>query len=336
MVDHETTRPRDSAPGEHRLLACCFRQPAESREATTTYRSSAILSSVADNQRPLREGGFTLAELLVTVGVLILIVLLFTQLLNSSATITTLGHKQMDTDSQAREVLDRMAVDLAQMIKRSDVDYYVKSSSTPQSGNDQLAFFAGVPGYYATVPTPAPTYTQKSPLSLVSYRINSDSTSASYNRMERMGKGLAWNGVSPDWTPIMFLPQTISVNWASAVSTSAVDSSYEVIGPQVFRFEYCYLLTDGTRSIVPGPVSGLAGIIVDIALIDSKSKALLNNTQITSLAGQLVDYGGANLVPGQLRTNWQNTLNTNTSLPRPALSGIRLYERFFYLSPPTL
>ena len=255
MVDHETTRPRDPTPGEHRLLACCFRQLAESREATTTRRYNATLSSVADDQRSLRAGGFTLAELLVTVGVLVLLVLLFTQLLNSSATIATLGHKQMDADSQAREVLDRMAIDLAQMIKRSDVDYYLKSSSTPQSGNDQLAFFAAVPGYYATVPTPAPTYTQKSPLSLVSYRINSDSTSASYNRMERMGKGLAWNGVSSGWTPIVFLPQTISgvPGWAAAVSTSLPDpgGAYEVIGPQVFRFEYCYLRSDGTLSITP-------------------------------------------------------------------------------------
>ena len=54
----------------------------------------------------------------------------------------------------------------------------------------------------------------------------------------------------------------------------------------------------------------------------------------TSLAGQLGDYTSG-MVPGQLRNNWQNTLNANTTLPRPALSGIRLYERFFYLSPPT-
>ena len=71
---------------------------------------------------------FTLAELLVTVAVLVLLVLLFTQLLNSLATITTLGHKQMDADAQARQLLDRMAIDFAQMVKRSDVDYYLKSS----------------------------------------------------------------------------------------------------------------------------------------------------------------------------------------------------------------
>ena len=73
-------------------------------------------------RQPRATGGFTLAELLVTVGVLVVLVLLFTQLLNSTATITTLGHKQMDADSQARQLLDRMAIDFAQMVKRSDVD----------------------------------------------------------------------------------------------------------------------------------------------------------------------------------------------------------------------
>ena len=79
--------------------------------------------------RAKQTDGFTLAELVVSVGVLVLLVLLFSQLLNSAATVTTFGHKQMDADSQARQVLDRMAVDVAQMVKRSDVDYYLKSSA---------------------------------------------------------------------------------------------------------------------------------------------------------------------------------------------------------------
>ena len=123
MVDHETSRQRDVISGEHRQpvchrthplrRACGFRQLAEKRGNMVTRR---------------RYTAFTLAEVLVTVGVLVLLVLLFTQLLNSAATITTLGHKQMDADSQTRQVLDRMAIDFAQMIKRSDVDYYIKSS----------------------------------------------------------------------------------------------------------------------------------------------------------------------------------------------------------------
>src|SRR4051812_46335517 len=55
--------------------------------------------------------GFTLTELVVSVGVLVILVLLATQLLNSAASITTLGHKQMDSDQQARQLLDRMAID---------------------------------------------------------------------------------------------------------------------------------------------------------------------------------------------------------------------------------
>ena len=99
--------------------------------------------------------GFTLVELLVTIGVLVILVLLATQLLNSAASITTLGHKQMGADAQARQSLDRMAIDFAQMLKRSDVDYYLKSSATgtgvrylPQPGNDKIAFYSAVPGYY--------------------------------------------------------------------------------------------------------------------------------------------------------------------------------------------
>src|SRR5438874_11103031 len=118
---------------------------------------------------------FTLAELLVSTGVLVLLIFLATQLLNSAANVTTLGNKQMDADAQTRQLVGRMAIDFAQMVKRSDVDYYVKSSwfatgSPPgpagvrtllQPGNDQIAFYCSVPGYGYF---PTPTY--ESPLSV--------------------------------------------------------------------------------------------------------------------------------------------------------------------------
>jgi len=300
--------------------------------------------SAQEAHLPLQHGchAFTLPELLVSMGVLVLLVLLFTQLLNSSARITTLGHKQMDADSQARQLLDRMSIDFAQLVKRSDVDLFAKGTVAPNSvggtmaGNDRIAFYSAVPGYY-------PSGGYESPLSLVAYRINSDSAASSYNRLERMGKGLLWNAATPSPAPIVFMPLTIGPSvaaplgtWPNAVSSSATDADYEVIGPQVFRFEYCYLLTSGSLSIIPPPsISGIAAFVVDIATIDPQSKVLLTNTQIASLAGQLSDYA-ANMVPGQLRNNWQNIIDANTTLPRSALSGVRLYERFFYLSPPTL
>src|SRR4030095_8852750 len=66
-----------------------------------------------------RSRAFTLAELMVSVGVLVLIVLLSSQLFKATGTVTTLGHIQMNADAQGRQLLDRMAVDFAQMIKRS-------------------------------------------------------------------------------------------------------------------------------------------------------------------------------------------------------------------------
>jgi type II secretory pathway component PulJ len=337
---------------------------------------AAILSPVQARLPPQRRrmGGFTLAELLVTVGVLALLVFLFTQLLNSAATVTNLGHKQMGADSQARQLLDRMAIDFAQMVKRSDVDYYLKSSATAplrrvlQPGNDRIAFYSNVPGYY-------PTGGLQGSVSLVAYRVNSDSTSSAYNKMERMGKGLLWNGSTPTSgatpPPVVFIPIPLASPlpsplpnpmpnpsptpaWPEASNATTSWSDSEVIGPQVIRFEYYYLLKNGTTSDIPwyttNAVNGMqdvAAVIVDIAVIDPRSRALLGatetqiNAQIATLAGTLIDYGGSAAAgcpspnwqaPGELRRQWQCVLDSTNGLPRPALSGIRLYERFFYLS----
>ena len=287
--------------------------------------------------------GFTLVELMVTTAILALLVLFVTSLFNSAATITTLGNKRMDADAQARQLLDRMAIDFAQMVKRDDVDFFAKGTVAPNSvggamsGNDRIAFYSAVPGYY-------PSTGSQSPVSLVGYRINAAAGTA-LNKMERLGVGLVWNGVSTADTPVVFLPLTIGPsasspagNWPQATSSATSDPThYELIGPQVFRFEYCYVLTDGTRPITPpSSTSGIAAIIVDIAMIDPKSNVLISNSQLTALAGQLDDYS-AGMTPGQLLALWQSKLDANTSaLPRPAVSAIRLYERQFYLSPPTL
>ena len=158
-----------------------------------------------------------------------------------------------------------------------------------------------------------------------------------------MGKGLVWNAATAD-TPVVFWATISGTSaWSAAASTTATDAAYDVVGPQVFRFEYCYLRTNGSLVITPpldsngrADLSQITAIVADVAVIDSKSKVLLTNAQITTpLASSLTDYT-AGMVPGQLRANWQTALDGITSLPRPAISGIRPYERYFYLSPPTL
>src|SRR5207253_8004433 len=125
--------------------------------------------------------------------------------------------KHMDADAHARPVLDRMSLDFAQMVKRGDVSYYVKTAGTAMTGNDLLGFYSAVQGYYPTKP---------SPISVVGYRVNSDSSnSVAYNRLERMGKGLDWNGASPTNVPVVFLPLTIDSIWPSVVSSYTYDDT---------------------------------------------------------------------------------------------------------------
>src|SRR5206468_9102094 len=95
-----------------------------------------------------------------------------------------------------------------------------------------------------------------------------------YGRLERMSKGLLWNGVSnlinsTAIYPIVFQtgqidssctgnscpcngtvgPWALSppTGWSGAIcnTNSSTDVDYEIIGPNVFRFEYYYLLKNG-------------------------------------------------------------------------------------------
>ena len=76
----------------------------------------------------------------------------------------------------------------------------------------------------------------------------------------------------------------------------------------------------------------VAAISVCIAAIDPKSRVLISNSQLTALAGRLVDFS-TSMTPGGLLNQWQVALDGTTDMPRPAIQGVRVYERYFYLVP---
>ena len=333
-------------------------------------------------QKPCR--GFTLAELIVSLGILVLLILMVAQVFNTAATTVRPANKHIDTDTQARTVLDRMAVDIAKMLKRTDIDYYIKAPvgyknpkehgkglklNKGQLGNDQVAFFSEVPGYY-----PAGS---QSPLSLVAYRINENQSpnNPKFLQLERMGKGLLWNGVDNGTSgtspyPIVFATGQIVPNcvnnkcpctgttgpWAGPWSgafcnddkAASVDPDYETIGPGVFRFEYYYLLKDGTVTDSPrltgapvnwspsdpNPLSwklnafcDVEAIAVVIAVIDPASRALAGTDALFNLMSDLPDfatahgngYGNQKKTLSSLESTWNGTLFGDSTL---GLQGI--------------
>jgi len=286
-----------------------------------------------------------------------MLMVLILQLFNSTASITSMGNKHMDADAQARALLDRMSIDFGSMVKRPDVDYYLKgrpAANDQKSGNDQIAFYSEVPGYY-------PSSGKNSTVSLVAYRLN-----PSTHRVERLGKGLQWNAVSAADTPVVFLPIPLASPlpsplpspmpatapdpaWPQA-ATMAADPDYEACGPQVFRLEYYYILkgqdasTPSILSDTPwdtraplshNSVNGLqdvAAIGIVIAVLDSKSRVLVSDHDLDTLAGQMGDFSPS-MKPGDLEAQWQAAVNAST-LPHVASSAIRIYGRCFNLNSP--
>ena len=195
-----------------------------------------------------------------------------------------------------------------------------------------MAFYSNVPGYYASGSTGSqqePRLTRGIP--------DQFSATTLGNKMERLGAGLIWNGVSTSNVPnkpVLFLTALDPWSTANYASTSTLD----IVGPNVFRFEYYYLLKNGNVSSTPwytgSTVSGMqdvAAIVADIAVVDPKSRGLLTNAQVTTLAGTLSDYNGQ--APGVLLSNWRTAIDTNTNACRARHFPVFDFTNVFFTSP---
>jgi prepilin-type N-terminal cleavage/methylation domain-containing protein len=285
---------------------------------------------------PFANDGFTLVEMLVSVGVLVMLVVLVLQLMSSATVVTTLTGKRMDSDNQVRAIFDRMASDFSGLVKRQDADYIFAK----QAGNDTMYFYSEAPAYFdSSVGVAA-----KSSVSLVGYRVN-----ASF-QLERLSRGLTWDGTaapSPSPGSMVFLTpsgssspvsaSTIAGNWASLVGTSpsysnGTGADYHVIGDQVYRLEVSFLQTNGTVVSYVTSYNGLqsvSAIVVALGMLDTNSRAMLPSGIPVAMVNALPDS-----VDGTptLQTWWEaSNYLTNSGIPPAAAAQLRIYERAFYL-----
>jgi prepilin-type N-terminal cleavage/methylation domain-containing protein len=287
--------------------------------------------------------GFTLVEILVSVGVLVLLVAFVARLMSSATVIAGQGGKRLDSDTQARLVFERMASDFSSMIRRQDVDYIFAK----QAGNDTMFFFSEATKYFdSSVSDPA-----KSSLALVGYRLNS-----SY-QLERLSRGLTWDGqvgpspapgsivfLTPSGTSMPIAGSTIAGNWPDAVGagpnyTNGTGSDYHVIGDQVYRLEVSFVQTNGTISTSVTSYNGLqnvSAIIVALGMLDTKSRVIAgaSNGQIPSPVGIPMVNALPDSVDGTapLQTWKASNYLTASSIPPAAAAQLRIYERTFYLN----
>lgn len=264
---------------------------------------------------------FTLVEVLVAIAVLILLIALIAQLFSNASVVSSLSIRHLEVNARVQVLFARMSADFSRIVKRPDVDYFLKSPAhlvspyltaqttdnlqsgppaSPATGsytNDQMAFFSEVSGYSSVSDL-------ENSVSLVAYRINGTGTTPA---LERLGTALSWGGGSSSILPVAFAPTTITSTWPTATKTPttsattdvAYDANYETIVPNAFRFEYYYLLTSGQLSAVPWDttaghttINGLqdvAGIGIVLAVTDMKASAIVTSSQLQTLAGQMID-----------------------------------------------
>ncbi len=201
---------------------------------------------------------FTLVEMLVAVTVLTILILITTEIVANTSRMISSSNKMQSADEQARMTFDRLSTDIANLVRRPDLDAIFPK----QTGNDQLFFYSEAPAYFDTSNSslfpgsnnPDP----KNPLSLIGYRINS-----SY-QLERLGLGLTWDGTTPPGSVVFLsylnglidpkstLPGAYPEEIGSAPSYNGSDTTYwQAMAAQVFRLEICFLLNDGTLSTIP-------------------------------------------------------------------------------------
>lgn len=171
-----------------------------------------------------RNRGFTLLEVLVAASLVLAMVVLMAKFLGGFADTAAAQTKRSGADREAKAVFDRLAVDLGRMLRRPDLDYRFEK----REGNDALSFLSGVSGYSADDTHPA--------VSVVSYGLGQIG-------LRRGVQNRDWTNIQHSGTPV----QNFSGESSSRLPTVR-EENFQVLGPNVCRLEFCFLLGDGSFS----------------------------------------------------------------------------------------
>jgi hypothetical protein len=210
------------------------------------------------------------------------------QLVSSATQAIGNSGKLLNCDDQARLVFGRMSGDFSRMLKRNDVDViFAKQTGSSSAGaNDSIFFVTQSVGSNSN--TSWYNTSSSNLVTLAGYCIAPDPQGSPINSsvgtnlydFVRLGHALTWDqgNSSPDnLVFVSFAPATGSLisattldgHWGSTAGTPTLGSSptytppytppatgpnvadYHALADQIFRFEYCFLLKDGSYSNAP-------------------------------------------------------------------------------------
>ena len=293
--------------------------------------------------------GFTLVEILVACAILVMLVVLVAQMVNSATIVTKISERKMDADDEARIVFDRMSGDFAQMLRRADVDPVFLG----KPGNDQMYFYSQAPAFFDN-----PTPSAGSQIALIGYQVMS-------NGLARLGEEESWDALSFNSTNL-----TTNVTREDLYYQSGQSNNFHIIAPSVFRMEFALRMRPGSvNNLSNGPVTSVstnattngfnvffqtnnagqslhdvAGIVVALAILDQTSQKIVTPAELTNLANvnvmpdAVITPSAGGLLTGLSNNGiaadlWSSNALQVPGIPPPARAQIRVYERYFPITP---
>jgi len=185
--------------------------------------------------------GFSLVELLVAIAVFLLVAITVVSIADSTAKLSSLSSSRMAADATARQALDRMSADFSHAILRPELPDRIEKLS----GNDRLVFYVRTDSYN-------PSHDRG--ISTVAYEVQNFMLMRGvdgFTWTDGGGSQLSFAGLTWPTGETSFIEDRN----AAAARLPQIDSSdeekFEVLSTGVFRFEFCFLLKDGTLSTIP-------------------------------------------------------------------------------------
>ncbi len=300
--------------------------------------------------------GFTLIELLVSMAVVALLGLLVVQVISATSSTTRISNRSVDAASQARIVFDLLGADLRAMVRRSDTDFRAVSVA----GN-QVDFLAGVTG-----PNPSADFKNRG-FSRIVYRVQERPENKERLCLVRAAKALSWSdsgffGLKPDGYPVK--PGDSGYPAGLAIE----DADFDMLAPGVIVMAVgfqlypdnlpVYFEGDTTSAVVSrgqvvyrppmrGPAGGAAAaantyidpnrissLVVGIVVLDLDSLPLLDSAMVSLLADSFTAVPPDGRLPvSKWMEDTANLSKLPESVPLPARQAVRIYQRFFPITP---
>jgi len=308
---------------------------------------------------------FTLIELMVAIGVLLLLVVFIAQINGTIATTIRLSNQKNTTDSDARLALGCLGQDIQNLVKRSDVDFLGGNPSVRKAGSGPflLLFLSKT----ASAGTPAGGNRK---VSLIGYQIGPSPENGNRPCLLRGAKAVGWAnagfmGLGVTGLPVRFDDPSFSS--ALLPSAGASPSDFDVLAPGVIRLVVAFqlypdnqqaILEDGTvlpaalgqwvysppvRKLAPAgggaevayaDLSRVSAVGAGIVVVDRATLKLLDAAQVARIAGHF-PVPPPNQTPLQA---WKGPLNGIVdalagSVPLAALQSVRTYECVYPVTP---